>query len=471
MIKGFITTIILAFATLTFGQTMDMELTAITTNNIVLSGLVDITGTVTNLGTDPVTSIDIIWDDGSGPNTQTFPVNLNTNDTYDFIHTTQLNTIIGNVNDITVCVSALGDLNILNDCKDKWVSAASSLVSKIVVAEEITGEWCGWCPRGAVYMAQMDLDHPDDYIGISVHNLDGMAFASYDVGIEPYIPHVSPNGGLPTAGIDRVLIGDPSNLDTLYAQRVGMVPPAEISVSSFEAGDTIYVDINADFVAMLSGDYRLAAVIIENAVLGDEQVNYYGPGDGGAIANPNSGSMPNFDWNTANEFVSPVWHDRVARALGEDEVNGAAGSLPSVINDGDQHTYSYFIPKDPSWENDNLRAIGMLVDANTGEILNANSTAVHAGYIGLEESTFDVQLAPNPTNGLITLTLNIQGASETNVVILDEIGREIFNSGTTNLASGSSTLTVDLSEQLQGIYFAKIDVNGQSKTVKIVVSK
>lgn len=52
-----------------------------------------------------------------------------------------------------------------------------------MLAEEATGTWCTWCPRGAVFMAKMKEDYPDDFIGIAVHNQDPMTLTSYNTGL------------------------------------------------------------------------------------------------------------------------------------------------------------------------------------------------------------------------------------------------------------------------------------------------
>ena len=50
---------------------------------------------------------------------------------------------------------------------------------KRVVFEDITGLWCQYCPRGIALMEYMERIHPDDFIGISIHD-DAMATSAYD---------------------------------------------------------------------------------------------------------------------------------------------------------------------------------------------------------------------------------------------------------------------------------------------------
>lgn len=49
---------------------------------------------------------------------------------------------------------------------------------KRVVFEDVTGLWCKYCPRGIAIMEYMERIHPDDFIGISIHD-DAMRTNAY----------------------------------------------------------------------------------------------------------------------------------------------------------------------------------------------------------------------------------------------------------------------------------------------------
>lgn len=445
---------------------VDMEMTSLNLTSTILAGNATIAGTVTSWSGNNITSIDVTWDDGGTPNAQTFAVNLNYGDTYNFTHGTQLAAAAGTTYNLNVCVTAAADANASNNCLTGSVSAVSALVAKVTVGEEKTGEWCGWCPRGAVALANMSLTNPTDFIGIAVHNGDGMTVASYDGNIDTYVP-----GGYPGGGVDRVETGDPSDFSAMHAARVSQIPPASISVNASLAGNTITVIVTADFVGGLSGDYRLASVLIEDNVTGAGQANYYNDGASGAMQYPNTGSMPNFNWVGGGATVNPVYHDHVARALGNDQINGSAGSLPGTITAGTQQSYTYTFTKPAAWKIADMHAVGMLVNAATGEILNAGEDAFANALNELKVTNFDVNVMPNPTNGVTAIVLNLEEAAEVSLVIVDIVGNVVFNSGNDNLAAGSYPTSIDLGGQADGVYFAKVSVNGAVKTVKINLVK
>lgn len=49
---------------------------------------------------------------------------------------------------------------------------------KRVVFEDVTGTWCQYCPRGIALMEYLERIHPDDFIGISIHD-DAMRTNAY----------------------------------------------------------------------------------------------------------------------------------------------------------------------------------------------------------------------------------------------------------------------------------------------------
>lgn len=49
---------------------------------------------------------------------------------------------------------------------------------KRVVFEDVTGLWCQYCPRGIALMEYLERIHPDDFIGISIHD-DAMVTNAY----------------------------------------------------------------------------------------------------------------------------------------------------------------------------------------------------------------------------------------------------------------------------------------------------
>jgi hypothetical protein len=445
---------------------VDMELTALTMPTVFGPGNNDITGTVTSYGSNAITSFDIIWDEGNGPNSETFNIPLNFGDTYDFTHSTPIVASNGASYSLTVEVSASNDANANNNTISGTYNSVTQLVPKIVVGEEKTGEWCGWCPRGAVGLVEMAMDYPNDFIGIAVHNGDAMTVSSYDGNIGNYVP-----GGYPGGGVDRVIDGDPSNFASMMTQRKnGYVPSAGVTATGTYDATTISVDISANFVAGMTGDYRLAAVLIGDSILGAGQANYYDGGGSGAMAMPNYGSMPNLDFTTAGATITPFYHDHVAMALGDDEINGASGTVPSTVSAGDNASHTYTFSRNSNWDVSKMHVVGMLVNGTTGEIMNAELGSLNSNSVGIEKNnTFQTLLYPNPSNGMSTLAIHLNSPSNIDISVINILGEEVYNFQSVLLAAGGHLNKIDLSNNANGIYFIRVNANDKSQTIKLVL--
>ena len=60
-----------------------------------------------------------------------------------------------------------------------YVHVNSIRIKKRALMEEYTGTWCQWCPWGFVGMENLQKAYGDDFIGVSIHNGDPMAVATY----------------------------------------------------------------------------------------------------------------------------------------------------------------------------------------------------------------------------------------------------------------------------------------------------
>lgn len=249
---------------------------------------------------------------------------------------------------------------------------AVSAQQRVVLVEEGTGTWCQYCPRGDVYAQKLQKDFPGKFAFVSIHFNDPMQYQEY--------ADAMPFTGLPSGWINRNSITQLLPFETLEQDmqtQLAVQPPASVDVST-EWNDTtrlLTMHVSASFTQNLTGDYRLAAIVIENGVTGTSpgynQTNAY---SGGAF-----GMMGGYE-NLPNPIpASIVAYNHVARHLAGG-INGDVGSLPVSIVAGEthSHTYNYTLPD--LYNKDYVRVIGVLVNATTGEILNAGVSNYVPGY-------------------------------------------------------------------------------------------
>jgi thiol-disulfide isomerase/thioredoxin len=243
---------------------------------------------------------------------------------------------------------------------------------KVVLIEEGTGTWCQYCPRGDVYAQELQKKYPGQFVFVSIHFGDPMEYIAYSDAM--------PFSGLPSAWLNRNTITELKPFETLKQDmetQLAKTPPASIDVKTNwnDSNRELKMDVVANFTQPLSGDYRLAAIVVESGVTGNtpgyNQVNAY---SGGAF-----GEMGGYE-NLPDPIPSSiVTYNHVARYLAGG-INGDSSSLPINISAGETHQYSYTYKVPEDYEDDYIRVIGVLVNVATGEVLNAVISDYIEGY-------------------------------------------------------------------------------------------
>lgn len=326
---------------------------------------------------------------------------------------------------------------------------------KLVIGEEGTGTWCGWCPRGAVAMEQMANQYDGYWQGIAVHNGDPMVVAAYDAGMGGLI------SGYPSALVDRGTDIDPTQMEDEFLNRILVAPKATMTTGANYNATTgvLNVSLTVDWQSAASGAYKISCVLVEDGVTGSgsgyAQSNYYngggsGPLSGGGVA----------DWTTAGNPVpaSQMVYDHVARAICPD-FNGHSG-FPGSMSASDQHVFNFGFTLDPSWDDTKVHIVGMLIEPG-GSIDNGSTStitdAVTNGFVAGDvvcgvttsingiSSITALEMFPNPANSNLTLKIGLEEANDVNINIVDLSGKVI------------KTVSYD---QLEGTHFVDLDVSG-----------
>ena len=321
---------------------------------------------------------------------------------------------------------------------------------KLVVGEEATGTWCGWCPRGSVALNFMDQDYEGYWQGIAVHNGDLMTDATYDNGIAGYI------SGYPSGIVDRGTVIDPSAFNVDFLQRIIIPPHARLDNGAVIDGTTLKVSIDIDFLLPVSGTWRMACTIVEDSVTGTGpqyyQANYY---SGGSSLVDVDGT----DWNAKPSNVPDylMVYRHVARAISPSFLGDA---LPNnSYNTGDVETVCFEFDIDPNWDLDKIHIVGMLFDAQ-GKTDNASSSsiadAVTEGYSnncsGASETIYlsgpdKLIVYPNPASNNLYINNIPNNIEFINIINIE--GKEVLKTKTAN--------SIDISSLSKGIYVIKFN--------------
>lgn len=249
---------------------------------------------------------------------------------------------------------------------------ATAQPERVVLIEEATGTWCQYCPRGEVYARELAEQYPGQYVFVAVHFNDPMDYPEY--------ADATGLSGLPTGNVDRAFSSslEPySDLNLDMNTRLSETPAANVSVDTDwnETTREIEITVTATVFEDLSGDYRLAAIVMEDGVTGPapayDQSNSYSGGD--------LGPMGGYENLPSSISASVMVYDHVARSL-PGGYEGDANSLPETLTSGQSYSYSYTYTLPEDYDEAYVHVAGIMVDKNSGNIVNAIGGDYILGY-------------------------------------------------------------------------------------------
>ncbi|MBQ7496054.1 MAG: thioredoxin family protein [Bacteroidaceae bacterium] len=334
--------------------------------------------TLTNLGTNPVTSIDYIIDEA---NSYSDELHLEVSG-LDYLNAQAVVRIPMTADKTsgrtprTVTITQVNGQDNGNEeaVSDGYFVTLSRAVKRRTVIEEFTGTWCGWCPRGITGLEKVNEQLGDRAITIAVHSDDPMAI---DYG-------VSSGAGYPSAYVDRATVCDPyfgvdesKGLWGLAEEMNQVLAEASVDLEApvlNKSGNiTFKTDVCFNYTNAKS-TYALGYVIVADGLTGTgrkwAQANYY--------CNPQvkdewTDYADLAQWVNGQDYM-PMTYDHVAiAAKGMD--GGIEKSIKASIKDGDTITVSGTIAlvENPVLQSlDNLKVVSVLFNTTTGTIVNAD---------------------------------------------------------------------------------------------------
>ena len=340
------------------------------------------------------------------------------------------------------------------------VIAIEPTPGKLVIGEEATGTWCGWCPRGSVALNFMDRDYYGYFQGIAVHNGDPMTNTAYDAGLSPYI------GGYPSAIVDRGTEIDPSGFEQEFIQKITTPISATFTGVAVASANIIDVEISTTVTSAINGNWTFACVLVEDSVTGSGGTWYQ--------SNSYSGGSSLIDVDGVDWMNLPGWvpdAQMIYRHVGREILPSfGGGSLPSsTYNVGDVFTTNFQFTADPSWDINEMHVVGMLL--NNGNIDNAVSlpVSINNNPVSVDNisSNVSINIFPNPAVSTTTLLMTIDTEKEVSVSVKSIEGKLIAKGNYGNMI-GSHTLTFDVSNFSKGIYIVEVQIGNEIIVKKFI---
>ena len=426
-----------------------------------------LSGKITNNSALMIDSMNITWSDGTY--TYTMPLtglSIPPLQSYEFVHTTPFfaNLVDENILALTVAtINGTQDVNPNDNTQILAVSTVAIDILKAVVFEEVTGTWCGWCPRGIVSMNYMDSIYAasGQFIGISIHTQDTLAMDDYadSTGI-----HL-----IPRTNIDRTLFNQETNIadyETYFQAQKNVPAPAAINTTALYQNQEVWVQITANFATKISTGLRFAVILIEDNVHSEnssfDQVNlyyYYGS------QNP----MGGFEYLPDPVPAVQMWYQHVARAL-LGGYQGEANSLPSTVYEGNSATYNFYYTLPYYINPSHVKAIGVLIDEQTGRIYNAQSVSLTNSVTALDVEKEPVfSIFPNPASQELNISFETEMAEEVSISLYNSLGQKVTAAFYTH-SIGKQTKNMLVEDLPAGVYLVGVSMKGKSFWRNVVVS-
>lgn len=424
-------------------------------------------GKITNYGSATITDVEMEYTVGAKTETKTITgLNIKPLETVEVAHPTAYS--FSNTGpysfDVKITkVNGVADFDATNNAGSFSVVAISKNEPRKVVYEEGTGTWCGWCPRGTVFMDSMAKAYPKDFIGIAVHNADPMTVAAYDAGIGKF-PGFS---GYPGVIVDRSVVIDPKDLFDVFEDAKKELNPFSLKQNFSYDAATRKVTVNLKTKAAMTykGAFRFNVVITEDGVKGTTskyaQTNYY--------ADNKFGPMGGYESLPNPVPASKMVYNHVARAI-LGGFAGAANSIPASIVENDEYTYSFNYTLPNTIKENNIHVIGMVIDSESGAIMNSVSQDFSEKTVGAKDVFVNdaINVYPNPMNDVANIEINAQNNENVNVSIINMMGQQVATKDYGKL-NGEFVLPLNASNFPTGVYTIHVKIGDKLSSKQIVV--
>lgn len=307
----------------------------------------------------------------------------------DFEFDVDINVEFENTVDYQLIISSLNGADVMT------VNGSISCFKHLLVVEESTGTWCGWCPGGQYNIGLLHEKYPNDFISIAVHLGDEMEVDEYSQNMRKYF-----NGIAPFCSVNRNVryLVSPNDdemestlLDAMQEGAIGKIDCEAV----LNGENKIEFTATAEFGKNLDDNYyNLQVVVVEDKMTGSAQANYYAGGsiEMGGLENLKD-PIPKGEYLFAN----------VGRAIypsfgGDSEAFSVGTERHTPIN----ISRIYDLPQ--GIQNlENVKIVALIIDNETSEIVNACQTSLKDSSVDQIDNVASIKVQSAP-NGITVLS-------------------------------------------------------------------
>lgn len=309
-------------------------------------------------------------------------------DKYDFTFNRLLPLTVGEINTFYLRVQ----VDDVSDTVKYTVKDLAFTPLKRVVVEEMTGMDCGYCPLGYLAFEYLEKLYGDRVLPTSYHTYTGDVLES---GMTYYALNFLGLINAPTARINRTeTISSPMYNDVVEGKRIysftspngdawadivqqemGKEAEADVDVLAAYDSEAGKVNVRCSVKYALSRDASnvgIFLIVTEDSIYGYQRnfVYSYSTEDYPILGEWTNKGLLN------REYV-PYYHSDAVRAQVGVSYYGTTGYIPSAIVGGKEYTADISFALPAVGDIKNCKVTSMLIDANTGEYINAARSRVY----------------------------------------------------------------------------------------------
>lgn len=347
---------------------------------------------------------------------------------------------------------------------------------KRVVLEENTGMGCQNCPLGHQATEHLAQVYKDAFIPVAYHTYTGDKLES---GMTDYAQYFLGLNAAPTAMVHRngrisspmVAYTEGGATDYTFSSKegdtwldevnkeMGVYAEADFNITASHNAETgaVEVPFTANFaVAYPSANIGLLCIVTEDGLVGYQTNAFY------TVTDTDLG-----EWAAGGAYgkshIYPFTFDHVARALyPANAYNGQTGLLPNSIECEKAYTgkVRFNLAQHAPYVEDinNCHIVCLMIDANTGRVINAASAKVQNGTSAIESTTdANGRIQVKSTKGGIL----VDAKEDVRVTLFDAAGRMLHQ------ANGKGRLWLPTSHQ--GVIVVKCETADAVSTQKVVL--
>jgi hypothetical protein len=451
---------------------VDVEMTLLTMPAVSGAGPIDVSGTITNLGTALLDDVTISWNDGGANNDDMLMgLGLGFGDSYNFTHYTPLVGVGGNTYNLTVSVTAAGDVNNGNDMLMTSVDVVEEVGTRLTMIEDFTSSTCPPC----FSLAEQLYDGNGLNAGLDAINANAQTGAQ--VSVVKYPVDWPGNGdhawndevedrrayygvtGAPTPFADGFEYGFSTFNSGDVASHQDDVTFHDISATHSISGTDITVNVTVEPYATVNATLHIALVEKSYDATGASSFSN-GETDFHHIMRkmlPNA-SGTSVSLASGQQYTTSESYSATVTPMNDFNLTGSQASGVFDFHAGSEVEVV-------AW----LQAADKTIMNST---VSVGDTEWEVDNTGLEDFADNTSIGvyPNPvTNDQLNIIVSTEQASDAVVTVTDMRGAIVLTENMGSIAPGTNKMVLDIVSLASGLYNVNVISNGHISSTKVTV--